>query len=278
MMLGAAALILILVAAWVILRRSGGTTGGTGDAEKFEHVHGIGFKPGDGTVYAGTHDGLFRLPIQGAPSRVADHAQDFMGFTVVGPNHFLASGHPDKGSDGPSSLGLIESVDGGGTWTSVSLAGEADFHALQERHGRVYGYNSMTGALMVSADRKSWDTRTTLPLADFAVSPTDADVLVATTEQGLLRSDDGGRSFNPIPAPLLVLISWADDGTLVGLTPNGVLQVSSDAGGTWQQRGTVKGSPEALDAPSGDAIYVAADGAVMASADGGRTFTIMGSD
>ena len=29
----------------------------------------------------------------------------------------------------PSSLGLIESTDGGKTWQQLSLAGEADFHA-----------------------------------------------------------------------------------------------------------------------------------------------------
>jgi hypothetical protein len=92
--------------------------------------------PGDGTVYAGTHDGLFKLPVEGSPIRVADRVQDFMGFTVVGPNHFLASGHPKSGSSGPASLGLIESTDGGLTWTPLSLAGGADFHA------RRYGMGS----------------------------------------------------------------------------------------------------------------------------------------
>jgi hypothetical protein len=32
-----------------------------------------------------------------------------MGFTIVGPNHFLASGHPGPHDEGqPSNLGLIE--------------------------------------------------------------------------------------------------------------------------------------------------------------------------
>jgi hypothetical protein len=240
-------------------------------------VHGVGLNPADSTVYAGTHHGLFRVPVQGTPIRVADRVQDFMGFTVVGPNHFLASGHPASGSLGPSSLGLIESTDGGLTWTSLSLAGKADFHALQARHGRVYGYNSMTGAFMVSEDRKTWETRTTLAMADFVVSPTDPDVVVATTAQGLVRSEDGGRSFAPMAAPVLLLISWPDDGALVGVTPEGVVQLSSDKGATWQQRGTIQGSPEALEAVSGDVIYAAADATITVSSDGGRTFAALGS-
>ena len=138
---------------WFLLVRGAGLlAGGAKGTAAFEHVHGIGFNPADNTVYAATHDGLFRLPTAGPPVRVADRVQDFMGFTVVGPDHFLASGHPGEGSSGPSSLGLIESTDRGNTWTSLSLAGKADFHALQARHGTIYGYNSMTGAFLVSAN------------------------------------------------------------------------------------------------------------------------------
>jgi hypothetical protein len=277
MVLGVLCLILGLIAACVILRRAGVPIGTVGATARFGHVHGVGVNPADGTVYAATHYGLFRLSAQRAPVRVADRIQDFMGFTVVGPDHFLASGHPAEGFLGPKSVGLIESTDGGNTWTSQSLADRADFHALNFRHGLVYGYNSLTAAFMVSSDEKTWETRTRLPMADFAVSPSDPNVLVATTEQGLLRSDDGGRSFNSTPAPLLLLISWADDGTLVGVTPDGVLQVSGDKGSTWQQRGALDGSPEALQAINKDDIYAAAGGAVLASTDGGRTFTVLGS-
>jgi photosystem II stability/assembly factor-like uncharacterized protein len=75
---------------------------------------------------------------------------------------------------------------------------------------------------------------------------------------------------------LFLLISWADDGTLVGVTPKGVVQLSSDQGTTWQQRGAAGESPEALEAASADNIYVVAAGAVLASRDGGRTFASLG--
>ena len=45
---------------------------------------------------------------------------------------------------------------------------------------------------MVSTDMKTWETRAAVPMADFAVSPTDADTILATTEQGPALSTDGG--------------------------------------------------------------------------------------
>lgn len=244
------------------------------DPVQLEHVHGLGLDPADGAVYAGTHYGLIRIGDNGEATRVAERVQDFMGFTVVGPEHYLASGHPGAGQDGPANLGLIESTDGGQTWTTVSLEGEADFHALEARHGLVYGYNA--GFLMVSADGETWETRGSVPLADFAVSPSDPDTLLATTEQGLARSTDGGRSFSPVPAaPLLLLVSWTDDSLLVGIAPDGATYVSDDDGQSWQQRASVEGQPEALTAV-GRQVYVAlAGGTVLRSTDAGANYTTM---
>ena len=60
------------------------------------HVHGLGINPKDGALFVATHTGLFRAP-QGEQTakRVADRYQDTMGFTVVGRDRFLGSGHPD---------------------------------------------------------------------------------------------------------------------------------------------------------------------------------------
>jgi len=269
------ALLVIGVLGFLALRSAGSSETSTTGGAELEHVHGLGVDPGDDTLYAGTHYGLFRLPEQGQATRLTDRVQDFMGFTVAGPDHFLASGHPGEGQDGPSSLGLIESTDGGQTWQSLSLAGEADFHALEYRHGQVYGVNSMTGEFMVSADKKNWDTRTNLSMVDFAVSPDDQEVILATTEQGLARSQDGGRNFGLVRgAPLMLLISWADEGTLVGVGPEGTVYVSSDGGEAWEERARLDGSPETLVAVNATEIYAAAGGAVLSSTDGGRNFTV----
>ncbi len=267
--------VMVLVAAIVFLTIRGGDGTGQQAGAGMVHVHALGVDPQDGALYAGTHYGLFRVPDQGAATLVADRVQDFMGFTVVGANQYLASGHPGEGQDGPSSLGLIESTDGGQTWRSLSLAGEADFHSLEARHGRVYGLNSMTGGFMVSEDRRTWETRSQTPMADFAVSPEAPEVLLATTQQGVARSADGGRSFEPVPgAPVLLLVSWAEDGTIVGVDPDGAVHSSTDGGLTWQPGGNLGAAPEALTATGDGGVFAAVEGAILYSTDGGRTFTV----
>ena len=125
--------------------------------------------------------------------RVANRYQDTMGFEVIGPGRFLASGHPDFREDNPPLLGLIESVDGGRSWTPLSLRGEADFHASEAAHGKVYAYDSTSETFMVSDSGREWDRRSQLVVLDFAVSPDDLQLVLATTEDGPQRSTDGGR-------------------------------------------------------------------------------------
>ena len=244
------------------------------------HVHGLDVDPGDGVLYAATHSGLFRVPEQGKAERVANRAQDTMGFSVVGPGHFIGSGHPDFREDDvrPPLLGLIESDDRGETWDRISLHGQADFHALHAAHGNVYGYDSTSQTFMVSQNRKDWDRRSKLSMADFAVDPTDPDTLLATTEKGVVRSTDGGRVWTQVTgAPTLVVLTWAGQGQLYGVTPQGTVQRSEDGGATWSVRGSVGGQPEAItvDVRGGkETLYVAAsDRGILASADEGRTFT-----
>lgn len=244
------------------------------------HVHGLGVDPSDGVLYAATHSGLFRIPEEGEAERVANRAQDTMGFSVVGPGRFIGSGHPDPREDDvrPPLLGLIESDDRGQTWDRVSLHGEADFHALEAAHGLVYGYDSTSQTFMVSEDREDWDRRSKLPMADFAVDPADPATVLATTERGLVRSTDGGRAWTAVAgAPTMVVLAWAESGQLYGVTPDGTVQRSQDGGTSWQQRGTVGGQPEAItvDARGGEErLYVAvADRGILVSTDQGRTFT-----
>jgi hypothetical protein len=67
------------------------------------HIHGLGRNPADGSLMIATHTGLFRVAREGGkPARVADRYQDTMGFTVMGPDHFLGSGHPGRPAQGPT--------------------------------------------------------------------------------------------------------------------------------------------------------------------------------
>lgn len=276
--LGARTRVLLAIAAMSLLAGCASDTGTNSGSDgtpppEMEHIHGLGIDPADSTLYAGTHYGLFRIPASGQPSLVGDHVQDFMGFTVIGPNHFLASGHPGEGQGGPSSLGLIESTDAGQSWQPLSLSGEADFHSLDSVEGTIYGLNSLTGQLIASTDGRTWDLRSTEAIADFAVNPTKPVALVATTQQGPVISADGGATFKALSsAPLLVLVDWASAGRLVGVAPDGTVYRSSDSGETWDARGKLAGPPEALEVDDADTSYAAANGQVFKSSDGGATF------
>jgi hypothetical protein len=92
---------------------------------------------------------------------------------VKGPNTFLGSGHPAPGGGDHANRGLIESTDSSRTWKTLSLGGEADFHALEYAHNTVYGYDSTNGLLRVSKDGKALDDRAELTALDIAVSPDD---------------------------------------------------------------------------------------------------------
>lgn len=161
-----------------------------------EHIHGLGINPADGRLFIATHNGLFAAARdQTRPEQVGETEQDIMGFAVVGPDHFIGSGHPGPDQDLPGNLGLIESRDAGKTWKNVSLLGEADFHVLEHAGNRIYGFDGTQGRLMVSRDGgRKWDERTP-PAGVFglAIEPANASRLIASTENGIFISPDEGR-------------------------------------------------------------------------------------
>lgn len=241
------------------------------------HVHGLGVNPADGALFIATHTGLFRSP-EGTDSseRVDQQYQDTMGFTVAGPNRFLGSGHPAEGEDRPPNLGLIESGDAGQSWQEVSLAGNADFHVLRYAHDRVYGYNGLTGELLISADGgENWDSRTPpAPMFDLAIDPEDPERLVASTERGLAVSEDDGGSWQPLTREV-GLIAWPTPDRMYLVNGAGDVQTSDDAGETWNDVGSIGGQPGALvTAGESDLFAARPDGTVLASTDGGASWDV----
>ncbi|MPY85719.1 MAG: exo-alpha-sialidase, partial [Actinophytocola sp.] len=86
-----------LVAIAVLLGACGGGAGGesqghgheNGGGVSLAHIHGLAVNPADDTLYAGSHHGVFRVTGDGPPAQVAGLTRDFMGFTIVGGDHFL---------------------------------------------------------------------------------------------------------------------------------------------------------------------------------------------
>jgi hypothetical protein len=245
------------------------------------HVHGLGIDPEDGALFVATHTGLFRAAEgERKATRVADRFQDTMGFTVVGPNRFLGSGHPDGRESLPPFLGLIESRDAGRTWEPISLLGKRDFHVLEASGRRVYGFGSdfesREAGLLVSDDRgRSWEERTPPEaLISLAIDPDDPNRVVASGERGLYASSDGGGGWRPLdggPA----LLAWPAREHLFAVALDGSVARSTDAGRSWQQVGKVGGEVAAFEGADTGDLYVAVhDGTIKRSADGGASWSV----
>jgi hypothetical protein len=242
------------------------------------HLHGLGIDPADGTLYAASHAGLFQIQEPGVAVRAGDSFQDTMGFTVTGPGRFVASGHPDLRDERlhkpgkPPLLGLVESTDAGGSWRSLSLLGDADLHAIALAGDEVLAFDATNERFLASPDGVAWVRRSRVQLVSFAVNPDDAGLVVAGTGSGLLRSEDGGRTWDRVKGgPAVSHLSWDPVGGLWGLTAGGELLESAD-GLSWNSRGSVPGGrPEALLAQDGT-VYAATRSGIHRSADGGVTW------
>lgn len=237
-------------------------------AEEVVHLHGVGRNPADGSIYLATHAGLVR-PVEDGYEVIAGRYQDTMGFTIAGPDDFLASGHPDIREGGPSHLGLIRSTDRGETWSTSSLAGEADFHAIVLAHGQVYAADSMSGSILISTDHGStWDRRGQIELTTLAVDPDDPLHLVGADYDGLVHaSSDGGETWAATDGPPAAALLWHPQLGLLGAGPDGVVSARSDDG-RWEEISSLGGTGPVLSI-DGDALLAATDGGrILRSIDG----------
>jgi hypothetical protein len=244
------------------------------------HVHGLGVNPSDDSLFIATHTGLYRTAQdESRAERVGESSQDTMGFTVVGPDHFLGSGHPDLRQQLPPLLGLIESTDAGKSWEPISLLGQADFHVLRSSRDTVYGYDASNDRLLTSTDEgRSWnEIERPGALLDLAVHPAEREHLLASAQgafgAALFASRDAGRSWR-IVGDALGFLAWPAPDRLYVVTLNGEVLRSADGGSTFEQRGEIGGEPAALLAHRDDLYVALHDGTIKQSADGGASWTI----
>jgi photosystem II stability/assembly factor-like uncharacterized protein len=151
----------------------------------------------------------------------------------------------------PNPIGFMVSTDGGVTWESRSLLGEADFHAMAVAPSNgdvVYGYN-VAGqiGLYVSTDAgQSWETITDGLLdqaggaLSLAVNPDDPDEVWAGTQAGLLVSRDAGQSWEPLLNEPVTAVGFdpSDPDSVVAYAPEGGgLIETRDGGQAWAELG-----------------------------------------
>ena len=256
----------------------------SGGAAKVEdpgpiHVHGLGINPADGSLFIATHTGLFRAPKgQLKATRVADRIQDTMGFTVVGPDDFLGSGHPDGREQLPPFLALIRSTDGGRRWRPISMLGERDFHVLEAVGKRVYGFGSdfksREQSFLVSLDGgRSWKEREVPePLISLALDPRDPERLLASGERALYLSENAGDRWLRIDGPA-GLVAWND--RVIVVENDGAVHSAENPNSRLRPVGDIDGQPAALETRPHGELYVALhDGTIKRSDDGGSEWTV----
>jgi hypothetical protein len=242
------------------------------------HIHGLGRNPADGALFIATHTGLFRLDANDrSPERVAGLYQDTMGFTVVGRDHFLGSGHPGSIENDPPFLGLIESRNAGTSWRPISLRGDVDFHVLEAQDKTVYGFGSdwetREARFLRSDDRGRTWTRLSPPeeLLSLAIDPANPRVSVALGEGRAWLSRDGGASWRQLPGPG-GMVSWSRERGLVAVDVNGVVRSASDPTATWEEIGRLPGPPAALEVLDDEVLAATHESQVLSSRDGGQTW------
>lgn len=207
-------------------------------SQSLEHIHGLAVDPADGTVYAGTHAGVWLVdPTTGEVHQVGSSRDDFMGFTSAGPGRFMSSGHPAPGSDASNPVGLIESVDRGKTWQTVGLETQADFHVMAVAGHRVAAWSESTGFVLSDDGGRSWrDGPAVQPVAMAWLDK----VLWIVSDKGLVTLEPGDSVTAALSGSpdLLALATAGDARRLWGIAGDGGVWSSSD-GQSWRLADTV---------------------------------------
>ena len=269
-----------------------------GDRVDIHHIHGLAIDRHDArVVYVATHTGLARLESGAPPAWVGAQRFDFMGFTTHPSTAgvMFASGHPDVPTyqrDKVGNLGLLVSRDGGRTWQSVALRGEADFHAMTyspRDGGRLFGWSVAGERGLYRISTATWKAeRLTAAGLDnvisLAASPDPRGPLLAGTASGLRVSRDGGATWTaaaglPAGAPVTAVVYHPTDAGRVYAYVHkvgGGLHRSEDGGRTWKATGFTAGPDTlvvALAAGHADDVAMATSAADVArSGDGGASW------
>ena len=202
----------------------------------------------------------------------------FLQITATGPGRLVGSGHPDRDGALPEFLGVMASADGGQTWRVLSRLGRTDLHKIVVSHGRMYGFDALIGALLVSRDGGRTFSEQYTPggaaIEDFEVDPGNPRRIVTATDAELYRSSDGGAAWERIGRESGARLAWPARDALYRALKDGAVQVSADGGTSWTATGgRVGGEPYRFKAVSRDELYLAlGDGTILHTRDGARTW------
>ena len=232
-----------------------------------------------------TNRGFFRVRDGKEPERIRGTVKDEQGSSPVGTfleidrlsdTELVGSGHPDKERPLPPYLGFMRSTDAGKTWKVVSRLGEADLHQIRREHGKIYAFDAVLGAILISENGgKDWTERFTPRelVLDFVVDPEDPDRLLASTEETLYRTTDGGNGWRPAMQVKAARLDWPEKDVVMRADKDGTFFVSTNGGESFRRTGRLPGEPYKVSAESTEKAFVAlSDGSIYETTDGGKSF------
>ncbi|WP_445505968.1 F510_1955 family glycosylhydrolase [Niallia sp. 03190] len=223
-----------------------------------EHVHGVAYSKDD-FIYMATHKGMIVTKDREKKwSFVGKDDFDLMGFHMQSDGTMLTSGHPGPTSDLPNPLGVLESKDDGGNWKTKALGGKVDFHILTsniKNPNIVYGVIQMgngdyKAGIYKSKDKgKSWErVKGTGFVNDFhgvyslLSFPNNENGLLAGTNTGVYRSEDGGATWKIVDEKRLItalsVIPGSNDLISYSITEREAgMMISKNNGAVWEKIG-----------------------------------------
>lgn len=245
------------------------------------HVHDVAFDL-DGALLVGAHTGVYLVDLTtDEVSLVGKTPFDAMGLTVQGDT-ILASGHPAPGNQDdtftPPNIGLVRYSDAG--WEQVSLAGVTDFHMLAATPAApdfLLGLPSDRAVLAASDDAgQTWEELGPLAARDISIDTMKADVVTATTPEGLMVSRDGGITFTAVayaPALLVITADPTVEEGIIGVDVDGKIWTGGTTeGAVWKAAGHTTGIASAIAASFDGAVAIVDEGGVRVTTDAGDTW------
>jgi len=180
---------------------------------------------------------------------------------------------------------ILRTLDGGDTWEQMHFAPDEQkplldvWFASADKGYAIGAYGSFYETTDAGA---SWQSRKVLEgdtHLNALAQAADGKLFLAGEAGALLRSRDGGRTWEPLASPYngsIFGLLGAKDGGLLAFGLRGKIFRSSDSGETWQpvdtgrQASLMGGS--VLD--DGSIVLVGQDGTILSSRDNGRSFAL----
>jgi hypothetical protein len=255
--------------------------------KKPPYVNALEIDPASGDFLLTTNRGFWRIDkeskkvskVSGTVSAKGnkDTVGTFLLVKSAGGQTLIGSGHPDHQNTLPQFVGFMRSEDLGKTWKVVSRLGGMDLHKIELKHDRMYAFDAVLSAIVVSTDQGKTFKEHFTPrglIIDFAVDPEDPKYILADNDDELFASSDGGDQWKPLLRSPRIRLSWPAAGYLYRADQDGKVYTSDNRGRTWEEISSVKGEPyRFLETDDPEHLYLAlSDGSILETTDGAKTF------